>query len=112
MTRTVARLILAMLLLPLTGAVFLILAVGLIATSPSGPPAIGRLLLLWSILYVFVARTGSCCGANMVTWNRRRRADGPGDRAVAGRRGGGGDGDFGHQPVPGAAADRHDDRRR
>ena len=74
MTRTVARLILAMLLLPLTGAVFLILAVGLIATSPSGPPAIGRLLLavvdpvrLRGAYWILLWRA-----RDMVTWNRRR----------------------------------------
>ena len=74
MTRTVARLILAMLLLPLTGAVFLILAVALIATSPSGPPALGRLLLLWSVVYAFVGAYWVLLWRDMVTWNRRRVA--------------------------------------
>ena len=74
MTRTVARLILAMLLLPCTGAVFLLLFVILIANSPAGPPSVGRLLLMWFILYVFVGVYWIVLWHDMVPWNRRRVA--------------------------------------
>jgi len=53
MPRTVARLILAMLLLPSTGAVFLLL---FLALAPgSGPPTVLGILMTWCALYVFVA---------------------------------------------------------
>ena len=53
MTRTVARLVLAMLLLPASGAVFIILFVAML--QPGGPPSVFRLILLWSIVYLFIA---------------------------------------------------------
>ena len=71
MTRTVARLILAMLLLPCTGALFLLLFVGLVA-SAGGPPAVGRLLLMWGVLYLFVGAYWIILWHDMVPWNRRR----------------------------------------
>ena len=71
MTRTVARLILAMLLLPCTGAVFLLLF--LVRRRPAaGPPAVGRLLLMWGLLYAFVGAYWVVLWRDMVTWNRRR----------------------------------------
>jgi hypothetical protein len=73
MTRTVARLILAMLLLPCTGAVFLLLMLTLIIPA-GGPPAVGRLLLFWSVLYTFVGAYWILLWRDMVTWNRRRVA--------------------------------------
>jgi hypothetical protein len=73
MTRTVARLILAMLLLPCTGAVFLLLFLTLIANSNTGgPPSVARLLLMWSILYVFVGTYWILLWRDMVVWNARR----------------------------------------
>ena len=71
MTRTVARLILAMLLLPCTGAVFLILILAIVAPT-GGPPSVGRLLLLWSLLYLFVGAYWVILWHDMVPWNRRR----------------------------------------
>src|SRR5205085_11025197 len=71
MTRTIARLILAMLLLPCTGAVFLLLFLTLIV--PTGrPPPVGRLVLMWSILYVFVGAYWIVLWHDMVPWNPRR----------------------------------------
>ncbi|CAA9397732.1 MAG: hypothetical protein AVDCRST_MAG64-1616 [uncultured Phycisphaerae bacterium] len=70
MTRTVARLILAMLLLPATGAVFLVLFLALVPTN--GPPRVGRLLAMWSALYVFVGAYWVMLWRDMVPWNRRR----------------------------------------
>ena len=72
MTRTVARLILAMLLLPCTGAVFVLLFATILASNPGGPPPVSRLLLMWSILYVFVGAYWIVLWRDMVTWNRRR----------------------------------------
>jgi peptidoglycan/LPS O-acetylase OafA/YrhL len=71
MTRTVARLILAMLLLPCTGAVFLILFLALVVPV-GGPPSVGRLLALWLILYLFVGVYWVVLWRDMVSWNRRR----------------------------------------
>src|SRR3954463_10550144 len=71
MTRTVARLILAMLILPCTGAVFLLLMLTLIVPV-GGPPAVGRVLLMWFLLYAFVGAYWIVLWHDMVTWNYRR----------------------------------------
>ena len=70
MTRTVARLILAMLLLPATGAVFILLFLAFIPMS--GPPTVGRLVLLWAALYAFVGGYWVLLWRDMVPWNGRR----------------------------------------
>jgi|GEM_PF-2459144 len=53
MTRLIARLILAMLILPLSGAIF-VLGMGYVA-SMGGQPGPYELLLIWGALYVFIA---------------------------------------------------------
>jgi peptidoglycan/LPS O-acetylase OafA/YrhL len=73
MTRTVARLILAMLLLPCTCAVFLLLMLAIVAPTASGrPPPVSRLLLMWFLLYAFVGGYWLVLWRDMVSWNRRR----------------------------------------
>jgi len=72
MTRTVARLILAMLLLPCTGAVFILLFAGFVASSGPGPPSVAKLLLMWFILYTFIGAYWIILWRDMVTWNRGR----------------------------------------
>ena len=73
MTRTVARLILAMLILPCTGVVFILLFVILVANnSGPGPPSVARLLLMWFLLYAFVGAYWTVLWHDMVPWNRRR----------------------------------------
>jgi hypothetical protein len=73
MTRTVARLILAMLILPCTGAVFLLLILAFVVPA-GGPPAVGRLLLVWFLLYAFVGAYWVVLWWDMVQWNPRRVA--------------------------------------
>jgi hypothetical protein len=70
-TRTVVRLILAMLLLPCTGAVFLLLMLALVVPV-GGPPSVARLLLMWFLLYGFVGAYWILLWRDMVPWNRRR----------------------------------------
>ena len=72
MTRTVARLILAMLLLPCTGVVFLLLMLALVVPRANGPPDVGRLMVVWSLLYVFVGAYWVVLWRDMVPWSRRR----------------------------------------
>ena len=73
MTRTVARLILAMLLLPCTGAVFLILFLAIVIPgAQNGPPSVPRLLLMWFLLYAFVGAYWVMLWRDMVPWNPRR----------------------------------------
>ena len=56
MTATIARLILAMLILPATGAVFLLAFVVVLArSSGQGPPGVGDVAVLWVIVYTFIA---------------------------------------------------------
>lgn len=73
MTHTIARLILAMLLLPATGAVFVVLFVTLVAGGGGGgPPSVGRLLLFWSVVYAFIAAYWLLLWRGVVRWTRRR----------------------------------------
>lgn len=72
MTRTVARLILAMLLLPCTGAVFILLMLVIVAPAVPPEPEVWRLLLMWSLLYVFVGAYWVLLWWDMVPWNRQR----------------------------------------
>lgn len=75
MTRTVARLILAMLLLPCTGAVFLLLMfLTVVQGAGPGPPSVARLLLMWFLLYGFVGAYWVVLWRDMVPWNFRRVA--------------------------------------
>lgn len=75
MTRTVARLILAMLLLPCTGAVFLILFLAIVVPGAApGPPSVARLLLVWFLLYAFVGAYWVVLWRDMVAWSARRVA--------------------------------------
>jgi len=53
MTHPVARLVLAILLLPVTGALFLILF-GALVVPVGGPPGSDRILALWASLYAFI----------------------------------------------------------
>jgi hypothetical protein len=70
MTQTIARLILAMLLLPATGAVFLLTAFAVLRGG--GPPTPGGLLLLWAVVYAFVAVYWLALWRGVVRWTRRR----------------------------------------
>ena len=70
MTATIARLVLAMLLLPATGAVFLLAFVGSI--RPSTPPGIAPILIVWAIVYCFVAIYWVMLWRGMVRWTRAR----------------------------------------
>jgi hypothetical protein len=55
MTATIARLILAMLILPATGAVFLLTFLVVLARRPGAPPSFWGVLLVWAVVYTFVA---------------------------------------------------------
>ena len=56
MTATIARLILAMLILPATGAVFLLTFILIVARSGGpGPPTLLSVAALWTVVYTFVA---------------------------------------------------------
>ena len=81
MTRTVARLVLAMLLLPASGAVFIILFVAML--QPGSPPSVFRLILLWSIVYLFIAVYWLLLWRSEVRWTPRRVVATAGGTAVA-----------------------------
>jgi hypothetical protein len=71
MTRLIARLVLAMLLLPITGAVVLFNLLLLVAGS-GGPPPASRVLLLWAITYTVVGTYWILLWRGVVRWTRRR----------------------------------------
>ena len=70
MTQIVARLVLAMLLLPATAAVFVILFLAML--RPRVPPSVAQLLLLWSIRDLFVGTYWVLLWRGAVHWTRRR----------------------------------------
>lgn len=70
MTATIARLILAMLILPATGAVFVVVFVAIL--RPGGPPSPAQLGLLWGAVYLFVGLYWVLLWRGTVNWTRRR----------------------------------------
>ena len=72
MTATMARLVLAMLLLPATGAVFLLTFFAVV--RPFGPPGLGRISFVWMIVYSFVGAYWVLLWRSEVRWNGRRIA--------------------------------------
>jgi hypothetical protein len=72
-TATIARLILAMLILPATGAVFLLTFVAVLArSSGNGPPRVGDVAMLWLVVYAFVATYWVLLWRSTVRWTRPR----------------------------------------
>src|SRR5882757_9637557 len=70
MTAIIARLILAMLLLPVSAAIFVL---GFVATIRSGgPPSIPGLLILWAVFYSFVAIYWVLLWRSSVRWTNAR----------------------------------------
>ena len=72
MTATIARLILAMLLLPATGGVFVISFLGLVVRGSGGPPSVAALLALWAVVYSFVFVYWVVLWHTSVRWTRQR----------------------------------------
>jgi len=71
MTHPVARLVLAILLLPVTGALFLILF-GALVVPVGGPPGSDRILALWASLYAFIGVYWIALWRDVVRWTRSR----------------------------------------
>jgi hypothetical protein len=73
MTATIARLILAMLILPATGAVFLLTFLAVLARSGGGgPPPFWGILVVWIIVYTFVAAYWILLWRSTVRWTAAR----------------------------------------
>ena len=70
MTSTMARLVLAMLLLPASGAVFLLAFVAVI--RPTRPPDVLSLLFVWLVVYLFASAYWVALWWRTVNWHRRR----------------------------------------
>jgi len=71
MTRLIARLVLAMMILPLSGTVF-VLFLGLLALRPSGPTVDG-LAMTWLAVYAFIAIYWIALWRSMIRWTRERK---------------------------------------
>jgi hypothetical protein len=72
-TATIARLILAMLILPVTGAVFLLTFIAVVARSGGqGPPTVWAVGTLWMIVYAFVATYWILLWRSTVKWTAPR----------------------------------------
>jgi hypothetical protein len=73
MTATIARLILAMLILPATGAVFMLTFIAVLARSGGGgPPSAAAVAMVWTIVYTFVATYWILLWRSTVKWTRAR----------------------------------------
>ena len=73
MTATIARLILAMLILPATGAVFILTFIAFVARSGGpGPPTLGAVAMLWAVVYAFVATYWIVLWRTTVKWTAAR----------------------------------------
>src|ERR1051325_1420368 len=73
MSATIARLILAMLILPGTGAGFLLAFVAVLSrSSGQGPPSMSAVLMLWMLVYTFVATYWILLWRSTVKWTRAR----------------------------------------
>src|SRR5689334_24110388 len=73
MTATIARLILAMLILPATGAVFILTFIAFVARSGGpGPPTVAAVIMLWMIVYAFVATYWIVLWQTTVKWTAAR----------------------------------------
>ena len=73
MSATIARLSRAMLILPATGAVFLLGFVAVLARSSGrGPPSMWDVLILWMVVYTFVATYWILLWRSTVKWTRAR----------------------------------------
>jgi hypothetical protein len=73
MTATIARLILAMLILPATGAVFLLAFLAIVVRSAgNGAPTMGAVVLLWVVVYTFVATYWILLWRSTVRWTPAR----------------------------------------
>ena len=70
MTSVMARLVLAILLLPVTGAVFLFLVFAV--TRRAGPPQATHLMGVWVGIDIFVATYWLLTWGSVVRWTRRR----------------------------------------
>ena len=81
MTATIARLVLAMLILPAAGAVFVVTLVALL--RPARPPGIAQLVLLWTIVYAFVGAYWVLLWRGVVRWTRHRLLRTAGGTALA-----------------------------
>ena len=71
MTKLVARLVLAMLILPLTGTVFVV-SLAMIITR-GGPPLWYDAIAVWVVVYVFVGVYWIILWRSLITWTLRRR---------------------------------------
>jgi hypothetical protein len=72
MSATIARLILAMLILPVTGALFLLMFVVVVTRGgPRGPSTVG-VVLVWAVVYAFVATYWILLWRSTVRWTGAR----------------------------------------
>lgn len=72
MTRMIGRLVLAMLLLPTTGAVFLVLMAPVLAAATNGPPDALLLLAAWTGVYLYIGAYWTLLWRRLVRWTRWR----------------------------------------
>ena len=71
MTQLVARLVLAMLILPVSGAVFVILSTTLLGQG--GPPGLIQVLTLWTVTYLFIGAYWVLLWRSVVRWTAARK---------------------------------------
>ena len=71
MTRLVARLVLAMLILPMSGALLVLLVT--VFALQGGRPEVYRIVIVWLIVYAFIATYWVLLWRNLVRWTHVRK---------------------------------------
>lgn len=74
MTKLVARLVLAMMILPFTGTLVILAMAGFASRGRGGPPPATELLGMWAVVYGFVAVYWILVWRDVVRWTARRKA--------------------------------------
>lgn len=72
MTRLIARLILAMLILPFTGTIVVVWMAAIATIVTAGPPPAVAILMMWVVVYAFVAIYWTYLWRDLICWNARR----------------------------------------
>lgn len=73
MTRLIARLVLAMLILPISVAIFVLLFFGVIV-GRGGPPSVTTVLIIWCVVYSFIAVYWTTLWKDVIVWTPTRKS--------------------------------------
>ena len=74
MTKLVARLVLAMMVLPFSGTLVILAMAAFASRGVGGPPPAMELVAMWAVVYGFITLYWILVWRDVVQWTTRRRA--------------------------------------